>query len=122
MKHSQTTIAWMKSLALTVSAALIALVLVSSPMLELWHAQAEMVYAVSSDAEENQAPVEFSLQAPNVVVQASVAKVPQSIDADIQAPQPPAHLQQRFEEKTLFVPILRFSQVLFRHILATNAP
>lgn len=122
--NTRTFISLCKALSISGAAMLLALVLVSGPMLEIWHQQVEKVAVSAQDTEENDAedPGNFSLQAPDMVAQSSVAKAPQSVDGAPLLPSPSAHLQVDFVEKALFIPIYRYSQILFRHILSTNAP
>jgi hypothetical protein len=122
--NKRTFISLCKALSISASAMLLALVLVSGPMLEIWHQQIEKVAVAVEDGENNanEDAQGFTLQAPDMVAQSSAAKVPQSMDGDILLPAPPAHLQVDFVEKALFIPLHRFSRVLFRHILSTNAP
>jgi hypothetical protein len=122
--NKQSILSLCKALSISGAAMLLALVLVSGPMLEIWHQQIEYAAATTQDTEDKSTEEAggFSLQAPDMVAQSSVAKVPQSMNGDLLLPSPPAHLQVEFVEKALFIPIYRYSRILFRHILSTNAP
>ena len=122
--NKRTILSLCKALSISGAAMLLALVLVSGPMLEIWHQQIEYAAATTQDTEDKSTEEagSFSLQAPDMVAQSSVAKVPQSVNGDLLLPSPPAHLQVEFVERALFIPIYRYSRILFRHVLSTNAP
>jgi hypothetical protein len=98
--------------------------LISAPVLQ---AQQGLItsYELSGlpDTEqEDSAPAEVIITAASATLNVSTAKVFPVLDGLLSSPHPPAVILQAWTKKADLVPILRFSRVLFRHVISPNAP